>query len=356
MGVLLSPQKHLAQVREDLGPKLWADYDAAFFAGKRLATEESWPSWCFAPQELTMSAIAPILGERVQHLADFYEYRGNPATADPIIIERWRKVVSLVNATHVLAAWRIGQGVYRFPRVLAESLWSTPLTGDLPSAILHALPEWCVYVELPEDANLKGRPDGLIGFFARLDWAMGSQDLLLSLDYGDRMEAQTLNLEGPGGLEVAVQRTLDELNTRAGRARYIAQPLEVLGGLINLLLYLCASNHELRPGNKAAAKLEAPARPEPRKTRHGSRFFSPDQPRLWEAGWRIGPALEAAQSRERGADGGEYSGPRAHLRRAHWHTYWTGRGREKAELRWLHPILVGAPEDAVPTVRMVGNK
>lgn len=31
---------------------------------------------------------------------------------------------------------------------------------------------------------------------------------------------------------------------------------------------------------------------------------------------------------------------RPHIRRAHWHTYLTGTGREKRILKWILPILV----------------
>jgi len=40
------------------------------------------------------------------------------------------------------------------------------------------------------------------------------------------------------------------------------------------------------------------------------------------------------------ADTGRTVSP--HIRRAHWHTYWTGKGRTVPVLRWLHPILVGS--------------
>jgi hypothetical protein len=70
-------------------------------------------------------------------------------------------------------------------------------------------------------------------------------------------------------------------------------------------------------------------------------------------------ALDAARGlwRAEGMAGG--SGVAPHVRRAHWHVYWTGPrdGERVAKVRWLSPILVGF--DGIPeaaTVRPVGNQ
>jgi hypothetical protein len=48
---------------------------------------------------------------------------------------------------------------------------------------------------------------------------------------------------------------------------------------------------------------------------------------------------------------------RSHIRRAHWHGYWTGPKKEpekrKFKLLWLHPILVGGIVDGPGVVHMV---
>lgn len=89
-----------------------------------------------------------------------------------------------------------------------------------------------------------------------------------------------------------------------------------------------------------------------------SRLRGANHPTTWEVGYRIGPALAAGRDRETADRGAaHHAGPRPHLRRAHWATYWTGpRNRpQKAVLRWRHPVLVAAssPEDIVPVERRV---
>jgi hypothetical protein len=83
-------------------------------------------------------------------------------------------------------------------------------------------------------------------------------------------------------------------------------------------------------------------------------------PTVWDTGYAIGPALRAALERERTAPtaDGTHASPRPHIRRAHWHTYWTGPHtepeRRKAALRWLPPIPVAVERGELPvTVRPV---
>jgi hypothetical protein len=70
----------------------------------------------------------------------------------------------------------------------------------------------------------------------------------------------------------------------------------------------------------------------------------------WEVGYRIGTALRASRAVPAGAHGGSHAAPAPHLRRAHWHTYWTGPmdGERRQVLKWLAPMAVGVG-DALPT-------
>jgi hypothetical protein len=92
-----------------------------------------------------------------------------------------------------------------------------------------------------------------------------------------------------------------------------------------------------------------PGRPWPCKVKNGWRFFPPDQPTIWDAGSHVRTALRIAYERESRGFGATHASPRPHIRRAHWHHYWTGPTKEprkgKSILKWLHPILIGLAED-----------
>src|SRR3546814_11075816 len=58
-----------------------------------------------------------------------------------------------------LATWRMTQGIYRYDATLRDAVLQTPLDGELPTAHLYRLPEWCVYVAThPATTPSAGRP------------------------------------------------------------------------------------------------------------------------------------------------------------------------------------------------------
>ena len=121
---------------------------------------------------------------------------------------------------------------------------------------------------------------------------------------------------------------------------------------MNAVLYLCSENAtmEYRSFARGVAVSES-------IDRHGN----PKKHRYWDIGVRFGKAFRASgtkpsepdkpnirQSEEEPKD---RLSPRPHVRRAHWHYFWTGkRGADtrKLVLRWVHPVLVGNGE--LPTV------
>lgn len=79
-------------------------------------------------------------------------------------------------------------------------------------------------------------------------------------------------------------------------------------------------------------------------------MFAPDGTTTWDVGVRIGAALRRARDHEdQPADEQRAVGtrPRAHIRCAHWHTFWTGArdGEQTPRVKWLPPIPVNVADD-----------
>lgn len=103
-----------------------------------------------------------------------------------------------------------------------------------------------------------------------------------------------------------------------------------------VLIYLCAQN--------ADRELAAPKE----VTRRRGRRAAPGRlPTVVKLGFRLGPKLNAAR-RAAEASGGDGTGRRMrpHVRRAHWHTFRAGKGRQDTVLHWLPPIPVHPEEEA----------
>jgi hypothetical protein len=156
---------------------------------------------------------------------------------------------------------------------------------------------------------------------------------------------------------------LDKLGKEAdeifgGLLRSLARTIsQEITPVVSLVVYLCQTSAEIRE-NSGSARL--PVKPKPKKTKKGYRIFPPPNPTTWDVGFRTGPALRLALQQhsirvnEHGATGRTVA---PHLRRGHYHHFWTGpkSGPRKLIVHWLHPILVGAddPDGLVPTVRAV---
>lgn len=308
---VLAPVRHLEGVSRDY-PGIWRSYGDML--SRRGVDLPEWPSWCYCPLAAAFALASSV--------------------SDPLSAARDTGRVG------ALAAWRPTQGVYRFGEELLDSLWNTPIVGNLPVEHLHRLPAWCVYVETP------GK--GPRGFFAHLEWDAntGKAELRLLLD--DDKELTPIPIHLGDDLSAGLEAFLADAAKQSGQAfsgasSVVKRLRDFAAPMISTLLYLCSGEAETVPTRgqrKPVRELKA------KRTRDGEYIAeAADKPEVYHTGFKLSQLLrEAADSP---GDGGSVRG---HVRRAHWHSYWLGSGESKRlELRWLHPILVGVGPDR-PTV------
>lgn len=356
-------------------PSLWRWLDLCRANPKLANCDHGWPKCIFAPFIATEVFFSCLLLQAWGLPADG---KGVPISdLDGMTLAYETPIVS------ALAAWRATQGIYRFDSDLYHALLDTPLTGDLPCEVLFNLPEWCVYVETPDMGGQRG-------FFAYLNYTESGQSdprsnlsLYLLFDVDGSLLQHSLPLTKASLPEIVagMVECVGEHTTRKAAAEYardvtgdsgpltidpqqeLEEVVAIIHPALSLLLYLCAVNAEIGTGAKK------PERPRPKKTKDGLRLFPPSKPTTWEVGVRLGAALRHAKSQpptpqeidpspSQNTDALR-SSPRAHVRRAHWHTYWSGPRNEPAkrsfQLRWLHPIAVnvGGDQTLVPVIRPV---
>jgi hypothetical protein len=348
----MNPKKHL-EYYSRIYPSAWKQVDN--FRAARGKDLPFWPDWCFMP----LAGVYAIVSAEA-------EKQGIDITSPENMF-----LINDVGIIGALAAWRVTQGVYRFDQEVYRSVIDTPVTGDLPHDVLFGLPEWCVYVETP-GLEFLGQP--LAGFFAYLEYDVhdGRKELRLVLDHTrpederPRLMSQVIHL-GPWSLLEAVERAMQEAE-RVSRDMFVSTTPFPPGvaeyiqnnymPLVSLLLYICSANGEIGDGQRR------PARPRPKKTKKGQRLFPPLKVSVWDVGVRMGAALrrekDAAYREYRETETGDEkrrASPRPHVRRAHWHGYWTGPrgGDRKFVLKWMPPILVGGDDndDKPVTIRPV---
>ncbi len=254
----------------------------------------------------------------------------------------------------VFGTWRYSQNIYRFDNSLFDNITSTELQGDIPISILRKIPEYCVYIE----TNCK-LADWQQGFFA---YFCGPSEEVMNFNF----HAVTKEFKGVPLFEVSIdtkmtlrqalyrlQQKADEGAENLGIDKskiknfvYNQENFSLIQKMLSLTLYLCSDKPDIdnlrEPGT-------SPHRPEPKKVKGGMKLFPAQKPTIWEVGRTIGQALRNAARQANEYQGGTHASPKAHIRRGHWHGYWTGprTGKQEFTLKWLHPMLVNIAREVV---------
>lgn len=258
-------------------------------------------------------------------------------------------LITDVSQLAALGTWRYSQGVYRFDPDTFSALADTTVKGEIPSEVLLRLPEWCVYVEMPEDYRWFGTR--LHGFWVHLEQDANTHrnELRFLLDTESELQPHILHI-GPWTMIEAVDRWFSEAKRQAVQANVLTPGSHEIGGtiekiaesinpLVSLVLYLCSEEPEIIDSKVPENR---PRYPRPKKVKGGWRLFPPDKPKMWAVGDKTGAQLRQANATE---PTGRAVKP--HLRRAHWHGYWRGpkSGERQFRYKWLSPIIVGGNDN-----------
>lgn len=305
-----------------------------------------WPDWCYLPS-YTVANMWPGVVDSTVNIQETFQMEA-------------------------IYAWRATKGVYRVDEDALSALWSTEWMGQLPVDILVRLPEWCVYV-----------PVGIgdcVGFLAWVDFMGGPFDhpecsathlsewvetgLVSDLTsnprrhFGPWLKFMEFVSDPPDGLRLhnlmLSGDVEDGLNCH-GTDNFEFSPgvVDRVRRLCSVLIYICTC------GDIQTDCADTEFGQRTKKTKRGVRSFVRTGPRVWDVGIRMGAALrkhrDDVEASTRSVNGRR--GPRPHIRRAHWHSFWTGPldGERKLVVKWVPPTMVAAksPDDLIPTIHMV---
>ena len=353
------PVTHLATIARRY-PSLWKWMDRLRANRDKIKTLHNWPDWCYLPWQAAGGLVT----------------MDGPAR-EPI----YEKIEACRVAA--LGSWRVAKEVYVFDETVFEELWETPMEGNIPIDVLHRLPTWCAYVPFPAPRAVE---DGTAyGFFVHLNCSDDEGPILMmAIDFGlvDHMALAPYTLHLREGSDLlrclthmherlpADYRPPERLEQYLGseeceRAVQPSAMKQVMEPLLSLTVYLCSTSAEIREQDPLRGLRRQSCT---KKTKKGVRTFVPEEPRVWEVAYRIGATLRAAATSIIGhgsSDNGDtHTSPRPHMRRAHWHSFWTGPkaavGKPEVPARelivkWIPPIPVamGPDDEIVPTVHRV---
>lgn len=307
-----------------------AKHAESFLAGKATG-DFSWPNWCYIPVAASYAIVSEIA-----------EQQGISMT----------QAASDVGNLAAMLAWRPTKGIYRFDPALLESLWNVTLDREIPVDVLFNLPEWCCYIDL--DGFGPAEEMELHGFFVYLesDANTGEREIRLSFarpgESGPGIMTMPFHLDTGGTIGAMLQGTIDFARIQAPESKQLqdatvkqAEAVELYSRYFSLVLYLCSAERDIIQTSK------------PRKINKNPK----KRKRQLPIEYRVGSAIGGSIRRARGSQGigtGEGTKKAPHIRKAHYHTYWTGKGRKKPIVKLIPPVPVNiGDEPVVPIVRRV---
>ena len=316
-------------------PKAW-DQMEIFHSENGSPQLGSWPDWCYAP----MSAALAVASE------------GYDLNKLPIDIRM--AMISVAQAIFAIAPWRLSKEVYVIDEDLKDLLFEQDGELDVPDEVLLQLPYPCFYVELP---NTYYRADKIHGFFVTLEYDVNNGDKELKpvfltddgniFSYSIHIGAKTIEESVDMLDKQALENTNGdkELKRLALRAMQDSAETKIfLKQILQVILYILAQNAEITPSSEQSFI-----------TKRGKTVKDKySEIRKWDVGIRVGAAIRQQkakeQSRKKEYKESEHQSPRPHMRRGHWHHFWTGPKAQPEErkliLKWLSPMAIAAnPED-----------
>lgn len=316
---MLKPQALLAQCNKKYSGA-WRLADE--FRADRGNTISDWPEWCFLP------------------LAGWYAITCELLDRDFLSPDD----IAIMHNLAAIGAWRPSQDIFCFDSEIYESIAHTELSGDIPGEILLHLPAWCIYIALQGD----NAPDAWVHL--EQDANDGRNELRLLFLWPDGETTGFPLHIGKFSLNESLRRVMNEVNKNTGMnvkelCHDTASPHDIFEWMrltLNLTLYLCSDSVAW-----PEAGSSGPSKPTPKKTAKGIRLYPPSSPRIWYIGEEIGRTIRTY--REGSSRENHHSSPSPHIRRAHWHGFWSGTIKVKEgiepvprefKLRWLPPIPV----------------
>jgi len=297
----------------------------------REEAEVKWPYYCLVPMYYCISYFDDMIK---RGRAKF-----NPVEEEDYDSDEGRATVA---ANFLITRWGYSKGIYRFDSELYEELLKTDLSKELPCDILLHLPECCLYVELPESC-------GCVGFFATLDYDLRRKtptlllglveldsvihNIYIALDKGSLVD--NLYKGAEACFSQIIYTTEEERKEAIDRAKIA----------ISLLLYIASEQPDI--SNRSAPK-DTPFRGVRVKRANNGELklaIAPES-KIWDVGVKEGHAIRQVKSQVRKyAEGGKRC---PHIRRSHWHLYWTGHRDEpddrKPKLNWVMQTFVNKDE------------
>lgn len=252
-----------------------------------------------------------------------------------------------------IVSWNKAKVIYEFDPDVSIELMRQSRDDVKVTSDLIKLPNWCVYLKMP-GSNING-------IFVSFEWYPQGKYLCIIPAKDD---TKNLVLAAPIFLPLpeepqTVDQIIESMYWRSvGRLRKQGMTMKEIGVMVidkkimikyvlNALFYLTAVNSDVVLKKGKTDKEDT----EKKDTADVTHYMVGEK-----TGARLKMFHKAHVAYMESAKKGHHESPIMHIRRAHWHTYLTGKGRTKKVLKWQLPIVVNKHGKEIDVVSLIQVK
>lgn len=278
---------------------------------------------------------------------------------NPTITEN---LVSIMHYMSLVSEWKKSKQVYKFNRDLLNELSETDIDFTLPHDIFKRLPYQTLYLDFSDNRELcsKISADGCIitprSTMIMIGGEIKQFTVLMIVTYrgGKSVISRAITLPNESdGFSISADDLCAEFDDADSESIvYDGARLQTIV-VMQAILYLCSYEPDIRESSSSKAE---------RRTAKRLRIKKSDMPaQTYEVGVRFGAAFRKWTAGTLGADHstGTGSHKRPHMRRAHWHRFWTGKrnsDERKLIIKWVSECFCGIAEGETDKMSAVQHK
>lgn len=235
-----------------------------------------------------------------------------------------------------LAIWNRYRQVFEFDPEMEKMLTEMDFPDSMPVDVLKNVPYPSFYVQ---SAFLE-EMIGIDGFVVCFDSDSKGNNLKIRLEFLDENTGFSIPIRLVPGKSLKDSMDCDVRPIPLGiQTDEFGDTLELAEYCLKLVLYLCSDNKDVIPAV------------EPKRTENPNETVlqkvKPSTVNTWKVGAQMirifkkfrGSAVKASQQ-----EAESHSKRRPHLRKAHWHHYWTGSKQDpqgrRLVLKWIQPVFI----------------
>lgn len=262
----------------------------------------------------------------------------------------FKDTVTLSKITLPLLSWRPTQDIIKFDNDVYNGIFSMELDRNLDTEIFKYFPTWSLWICIEK---MKFYDEFFHGFFATPQYNTITNEKSIDLHFvneHDNNFSLSLDINGLPLAETIEKITKENIlfsnidNKRFPNIDNDNILFSNLKGIVNLLIYICS--YGINDNNNF--HYNTITYPTHKKTKKGWRLFPPAKPNVRLLGKKFGDTIRKYYEHYETNPNNSGKSPAPHIRRAHWHHFWTGKKLEnerKLIVKWLPPIPVAMQED-----------